>query len=132
MFNKIQTAAFVLLLSLLVLTTGCGARQVRLSAADEGKQVTIRSGELLVISLDGNPTTGYTWETQDLDTSLFRQVGEVKFDSSNPGLLGSGGVQTLTLAALKPGTTTLTLVYHRPWEKGVAPIQTFRVSVAIR
>ena len=132
MFNKIQPVVFALLVSLLVLTTGCGARQVRLSAADEGKQVTIHTGEQLVISLDGNPTTGYTWEAQDLDASLFRQVGEVKFDSSSPGLLGSGGVQTLTLAALKPGTTTLTLVYHRPWEKGVAPIQTFSITVTIQ
>ena len=132
MVNRFQTAIFVLLASLLALATGCGARQVRLSAADAGRQVAIRAGEQLVISLEGNPTTGYTWEAQDLDPAMFRQIGEVKFRSTNPNLVGSGGIQTLTLAALKPGTATLTLVYHRPWEKGVAPIQTFSLTVTIQ
>jgi inhibitor of cysteine peptidase len=123
---------YAALLALLVLLAACGARQAQINAADKDKQVTVDAGDQLVITLDGNPTTGYIWEVQDLDTSLLRQAGEPKFSSSNPDLVGSGGTQTLTFTALKAGTTTLTLIYHRPWEKGVAPIDTFSVSVTIK
>ncbi len=39
---------------------------------------------------------------------------------------------TLTFKALQAGTATLTLVYHRPWETGVEPIDTFTVTVTVR
>ncbi len=128
-FPNTRNALFVVLL--FALLAGCGPSQTKLTAADNGRQIAIQAGEELVISLDGNPTTGYTWETKDLDTSLFQQVGETAFTSSNPGLVGSGGTQSLTLKALKAGTASLTLVYHRPWET-VAPLQTFSVTVTIK
>jgi len=79
MFKKPQIHTLVLLAALLVLATGCRAGQVKLTAADKGKQVAVPAGGQLLISLEGNPTTGYTWEAQDLDTSLLKQAGEVKF-----------------------------------------------------
>ena len=95
------------LAAVIILITGCAPRQfqvsppeqVNLVASDNGENVSLFAGQELIIQLDGNPTTGYTWETKDLDTNLFRQVGDVQFTSSNPKLVGSGGVQTLLIQA---------------------------------
>jgi inhibitor of cysteine peptidase len=123
---------FIALMGLLILTTGCGQQKLALTAADNGSQVEVAVGQQILVTLDGNPSTGYSWDVKDLETSLLEQVGEAKFESSAPSLVGSGGTQTLTFKALQAGTTTLTLVYHRPWETEVEPIDTFSVTVVIR
>jgi inhibitor of cysteine peptidase len=112
--------------------TACSSRQTRLTAADNGKAVIVNAGEQIVITLDGNPSTGYSWEAKDLDASMFQQVGEAKFKNSNPALVGSGGTLTLTFKALKSGTATLSLVYHRSWETNVAPANNFTVNVTVK
>ena len=106
--------------------------QLPIAASDNGTKVTAFAGQELVITLDGNPTTGFTWEAKDLDPTMFLQVGETQFTSANPKLVGSGGTQTLTIRILKTGTATLTLVYHRPSETGVAPADTFSVVLLVK
>ena len=106
--------------------------QLPIATSDNGTKVNAFVGQELVITLNGNPSTGYTWETKDLDPTMFLQVGETQFTSSNPTLVGSGGTQTLTIRTLKTGTATLTLVYHRPWETGVAPADTFSVVLLVK
>ncbi|HEY5271277.1 MAG TPA: protease inhibitor I42 family protein [Anaerolineales bacterium] len=131
MLHKILSP--VLLAWVLVLATACSpTKPVTLTAADKGSQVEVKVGEQIVITLDGNPSTGYTWEAKDLDTTMFEQVGDSTFNSSNPGLVGSGGTLTLTFKALKAGSASLTLVYHRPWETGVDPTDTFAVTVTVK
>jgi inhibitor of cysteine peptidase len=118
---------------MLFLATACSqAKSVTLTAAEKGSQIFVKVGDQIVISLDGNPSTGYTWEAQDLDPTIFEQIGEVTFTSTNPGLVGSGGTLTITFKALKPGTAPLTLAYHRPWETGTNPIETFTITVTVK
>jgi inhibitor of cysteine peptidase len=132
MFTKLQILLLMTLVAISVMTAGCTPGLTSLTEAEDGKRIELNSGARLVITLEGNPTTGYTWEVMDLDASLFRQVGEIEFKSSNPGALGAGGTQTLTLEALKPGSATLTLVYHRPWETDVPPLHTFSITVTVK
>ncbi len=130
MTRKIQS--FFVLIMAAVLIAGCLPAQTKLSVADNGKTVTIQTGDRLVITLDGNPSTGYTWEAKDLDISMFEQVGEARFESSNSNLVGAGGTLTLTFKALKAGASALALVYHRPWETGVEPLEIFTVNVTVK
>lgn len=128
------------LAAVIVLTAGCGPQQVQMSppeqvnltASDNRGKVTLFADQELVIQLNGNPSTGYTWEAKDLDATMFEQVGDAKFSSSNPNLVGSGGTMTLTFRVLKTGNATLTLVYHRPWETGVAPVDTFSITAMVK
>jgi inhibitor of cysteine peptidase len=129
MLRKINL--FICLVTLLA-ASACAPAEVKLTASDNGGQVQVEAGSLIVISLQANPSTGYTWEPRDLDPSMFELVGEPRFESDNPALLGAGEVMTLTFKTLQAGTATLTLVYHRPWETGVEPIDTFTVTVTVR
>jgi inhibitor of cysteine peptidase len=120
------------LLFSVVLTTGCGPTQTQLAVADNGRTLKIKVDDQIIVALEGNPSTGYTWEAKDLDAGMLQQVGETQFKSSNPGSTGAGGTLTLTFKALRAGTSTLTLIYHRPWETDMEPQSTFAVTVVIK
>ena len=129
-----KTLLKIVLAIMLFMLTACGSppRPVSLTAVDKGTQVNMQIGEQMTVTLDGNPSTGYTWEAKDLDATMFQQVGDPVFISSNPGMVGSGGSLTLTFKALTAGKAVLTLIYHRPWEIGVDRTDTFSVTVTVK
>jgi inhibitor of cysteine peptidase len=124
-----------LVLASIVLAAGCGKATdaVELDAGDNGAQVTVEKGQTLVVTLDSNPTTGYSWAMVPTDDGILEQVGEAEF-SENPrskGKVGAGGTETLRFEAKKTGQTRLELVYRRPWEQGEKPLETFAVQVTV-
>jgi inhibitor of cysteine peptidase len=123
---------FTLLAVLLV--AGCtSAEEVRLDETDNGGQVTLDTGQTLVISLPSNPTTGYSWEVETIDAAVLSQTGEPEYVSEAEGdVVGAGGTETFRFEAEASGTLQLTLIYHRPFEEGVDPIDTFTVTVEVR
>jgi inhibitor of cysteine peptidase len=132
-----------LLAALLIPAAGCGEASpmsdytfaiVTLTDAYNGQTIPLIAGDTLVVRLDANPSTGYTWEAKDLDPQMLEQVGEPVFESADtpPDLVGAGGTLVLTFKVLQSGTTALTLVYHRPWETDVEPIQTFSVTLTVK
>jgi inhibitor of cysteine peptidase len=128
----IKIALFVLFVALLA---ACGKKEMSVGRAENGGTVELKTGETLMISLDSNPSTGYSWEIQETDETLLKLKGDPEFvqppDNGTP-IVGAGGTQVFRFEALKAGTTTLTLVYHRPWEKDVAPIDTYSLTVAVK
>jgi inhibitor of cysteine peptidase len=90
-------------------------------------------GELRV-ALAANPTTGYSWEVSGApDPAVLEQMGEAVYEASptDTMVVGSGGVMTFEFQAVGAGTTTLELVYRRPWEDGVEPIETVTIDVTV-
>ena len=104
--------------------------EVRLGANDNSGQVELYRGQDLVISLDGNPTTGYTWEVTEINAKVLRQVGKIEFQQESE-LLGASGMQILRFEAVGTGQTSLKLIYHRSWEKGVEPVKIFTLQVSV-
>jgi predicted secreted protein len=102
--------------------------EVTMSAFDDGHLFQLTEGQELVIELDGNPSTGYTWEVTRADGRILRQIGETEFQPQSQ-LLGAPGKQVLRFEAIGAGQTDLELVYHRPWETHIAPLNTFSVQV---
>lgn len=120
------------LLAVLVLTAGCNpSKEVALGAKDSGRQIEVKKGEPLVITLEANPTTGYLWEVVESDQRILRQMGETEFQPESDKI-GAPGLQTFRFEAQDKGDVTLELVYHRPWEKDVDPLETFSLQVTVR
>jgi inhibitor of cysteine peptidase len=122
----------IFLMGVLLPTSGCASGQTQLTMSDNGKAIDVKAGGQIEVELEGNPSTGYTWEAKNLDTRMLKQVGESKFKSSNPGLVGAGGTLTLVFKTLSAGKTNLELVYHRPWEKNVEPLNTYTITITIK
>ena len=96
---------------------------------------TIRTsvGQLFVIALDANRTTGYSWSVAD-PGSLVSCIGSA-YLATSPGRLGSGGQQLLIFRAASEGSGTLELRYVRPFDASPddnAKRVTFRFTVNAR
>ena len=124
------------LLSVLVLAVACGSSgEVSVGASASGGQAELERGQVLVVTLESNPSTGFRWEVVDLDESILRQAGESEFEVSDkrgPPPPGAGGHETFRFQAASAGQTTLQMVYHRPWEEGVEPLETFSLQVVVQ
>lgn len=101
-----------------------------ITEANAGETIELKVGQEFAVTLEGNLTTGYTWEMVSEQGALVEQVGEAEYESESD-LVGAGGHVTLNFKALNPGNQTLELIYHRPWEVDVAPIDTFTVSMVV-
>jgi len=101
----------------------------RFTLADDGMAVTLDEGGTLILDLEANPTTGYSWEIDAIDETVLRPDGEPVF-LNDSDLLGSPGTMTFTFEAAGEGETVLRLIYHRPWED-TAPLQTVTLSIAV-
>lgn len=119
-------------LAVLVLLANCRpSGEIKLDAGNNGSQIEIEQGQILVITLEANPTTGYTWEMIEGEEQILQQVGEIEFQPDSK-LIGAPGIQTLRLEAVNVGKITLKLIYHhRPWEENVDPLETFSVQVVV-
>ena len=149
MFSRRKTkwTSIAVLLILLVLAAGCGARGgasigsntveadtsgVALGVEDVGSTIELAKGQILIITLESNPSTGYRWEVVESDDAVLQQVGEVEFEVSDPRdppPPGAGGTEVFRFEARGAGEVTLKLVYHRSWEEDVEPLETFSVQV---
>ncbi len=98
-------------------------------------------GQLLAISLEGNASTGYSWEIEADGAPQLVLAPSPDTHTDTPAAAGSGDAPPLVGApstthwhfeAVQPGSTVVRLTYRRPWEKDVAPAKTaeFRVTVA--
>ena len=130
--NKFGFVALLTLIVALTLATACSPQQeVKASIADDGREKQLKKGQTLVVTLEGNPTTGYSWEVAGpLDEQVLRQAGEPEFQQESD-LVGAGGVQILRFEAVNAGKMTLKLIYHRPWEKDVEPLETYSIQVVV-
>jgi inhibitor of cysteine peptidase len=104
-----------------------------LSAADNGRQVTMAVGDSLKITLAGNPTTGFTWAVlpQSVNDQVLQASEAVRYIADQPQLVGSGGSFVYNYTALKSGVARLDFGYRRSWEN-VDPIQNWSVTVMVR
>jgi inhibitor of cysteine peptidase len=108
---------------------------VTISEANSGSDVSIEAGQKLIVSLQSNPSTGYSWFVSQVDSGLLRQTSgrSVRKKSKTPKqMVGAPGREVFTFSAEAAGITPLEMEYRRPWEKNVAPARTFSVQVIVR
>ncbi len=104
---------------------------ITVGAEDAGRTVKLYKGDTLVIALEGNPTTGYTWIPAAQDPALLSQVGDVEVTPQSEAP-GAGGTVVLHFNAVAQGQTVFKLEYKRSWETDVTPEKTFEITVLVR
>jgi inhibitor of cysteine peptidase len=127
-------ASFVAFLIAVVLLSVPSCRpggEVTVGEAENGSRVTLEVGQILVLILASNPTTGYQWEITELDQAIVEETDH-EYQADQPTLAGSGGKEIWRFQAQASGTTTLSLEYRRPWEENVEPIETFGIEVEVQ
>lgn len=105
-------------------------RQIQLTEADQGKNITINPGDSLIIVLDSNPSTGYDWKVKPVENPVLALESEPVF-KANSDKLGTPGRTSLTLKTVASGSQVITLLYQRSFEKDAQPAKTFTINVTV-
>lgn len=130
---KIFMPVFCFLLTSTLVMAGCAGK----TATSQIKQYTeattsiqAAAGEQFEIDLESNPTTGYSWEKNELYDKGMLEMTQSKYSPSLPQKIGSGGVQQYIFKALKAGSTQIKMVYKRSWESTTSDkTLTFNVTI---
>ncbi|MRR29915.1 hypothetical protein EG834_06260 [bacterium] len=89
----------------------------------------------MILTIDGNPTTGYTWEVESVDENVLKPAGKADYSTDfrlRPGMTGVGGTYKFKFTAVSAGSTTLKLKYWRSFEPENPPVETFEVTVNVQ
>ena len=131
----IRSMLLLALIAVIILSLAACSPPVRgplkLVELDSGCMVELCIGDKLQLVLGANPTTGYLWEMASKDVTVVKQAGEPQFEADSDAI-GSGGKVTLRFEAVAAGEELLQLVYHRPFETDLAPVNTFEVHVLVK
>lgn len=91
-------------------------------AAADMNEINVKKGEDFEITLDSNPTTGFSWAlAEDLDAKMIEEIDNVygsnnSDDNNNTPLVGAGGIETWTFKALDKGEATIKMKYCQPFD----------------
>lgn len=105
--------------------------EVMIVASDLGKTVVAHVGDMVLIRLAENPSTGYVWEMDTLDAQLIEIKGSEYQAAPGTGV-GRGGTRLFRLQAKAPGTAPLLLKLRRPWESEHEVADQLRVTLQIQ
>ena len=105
--------------------------QLTITQADRGKTFTVRRGDRIAINLAENPSTGYEWAIDKIDSQAMELEDSEFFLPENAGI-GGGGERIFTFRTKARGITRLQLKEWRPWEGDRSIIQRFEVTFQIK
>lgn len=103
---------------------------VNVGPAANGSQRRLHPGDVLVVRLPSNPSTGYSWKVRS-GTRTVLVVASRTYLPPKDERLGAPGKAVLRFRAVTAGKTVLRLAYVRSWEKGVVPARTFTLRVTV-
>jgi inhibitor of cysteine peptidase len=126
-----RTKVLVLLAAILFIKcSGVEVGSHEITKEQNNKLVNLPPGTYFSVKLPGNPTTGYCWKTASIDTAMIYPSGSYEYKASSD-LMGASGLFTLRFKALKTGSSFLKFYYLRIWEKGITPIDSFKVNINV-
>jgi predicted secreted protein len=134
------TICFSLFLAAVCLLSGCASgpslpsNAVQIGPSQNNSRVTLKPGQMLVIELERNPSTGYIWQliaevNQDVvlpDNTKTWQTSKQKSDEDNIS------EQYLRFVAQQPGETNIRLNYVQPGIGPSASAPTYTVHLVVK
>ena len=105
------------------------AEELLLTERDNGREVSLHSGQQLAVSLPENRTTGYRWDLEEENHRLL-EIREAEA-AEPPAAVGSGGRSRWTVQATAPGTARLRLKRWRPWEGDKSTVERFELTIRV-
>jgi inhibitor of cysteine peptidase len=113
--------------------SACGGRTPALKVSDPQFPIEVGVGKDFNIVLEANPTTGYHWAiVSELDQNMVQFVKTEYTSTSDPNLVGGGGLDVWVFKSVKTGETQITLGYYPPSNDPVDPQQTTTFTVVIK
>lgn len=109
-----------------------GGNVIILHKEDGGREVQVKSGDVIQVELQGAGGTGYWWYVSGLDAAHTELVSEETKAPSDKKLLGGPVKGIWRFKAKEPGRTELIMKYYRVWEGPGTAVDQFSVILNIR
>jgi len=96
-----------------------GSFECRYSLNSTSSELNYIPGTIIVVELESNPTTGYSWNLlKNYDEKLILSVENIFFqEENNKKSDGTGGIEKFVIqTSAETGVTDLQFVYKREWE----------------
>ena len=112
------------------LATGCTTEVKAYSDPEETIGISADREFIILIALESNPTTGYSWEAS-YDETMLELVEETYElgEYAEQGVVGAGGTELFRFRALESGEIEITMVYKRSWEAEVLDQKVFTIDI---
>ncbi|VVB68233.1 Chagasin family peptidase inhibitor I42 [uncultured archaeon] len=89
--------------------------------------IRAKVGQTFTVALPANPGTGYQWNA-DYDYYLL-SLESSQFEKASSERVGASGESIFVFKPLRPGKTTISLVYKKSWENIAADVRTIHVEI---
>lgn len=107
-----------------------GPRMVRVQEQDHGRTLRLSTGDQLIVTLETQPGTGFTWNLAPDSTPLLELQGKPEIESG-AGTAGRTDRITFRFTVRAKGEGKLELHYLRSWEKK-APMRVFQLQIKVQ
>lgn len=101
-----------------------------ITEAENGTNITLKTGENFTLNLTENPSTGYAWE---LNVTAGLNITSDNY-TQNPapeGMTGVSGVHSWIIEAIAAGDQQVNGIYKRAWENTTGTEQNFTLGVEV-
>ena len=100
-------------------------------ASDSGTTIDAERGQMIVVRLDSNRTTGYRWLVAATDSPIVTSLGDAMYveSATATGAVGAGGVEVWSFVVDRRGEQQLELEYRRPWEGATPAARTVTYTI---
>jgi inhibitor of cysteine peptidase len=109
--------------------------EITVGQAENNGQVEVALGGVLILKLEANPGTGYSWKMVKHGAGLLKSMGEPIFEpisDEKEKRIGAPAYQTFRFRAQSAGTELIEMHYTRIWEKEAKPLKKFCVTVHVQ
>jgi predicted secreted protein len=113
-------------------TMAAGNDATVLQGKDNGKEIQVKAGSMIRLSLEERGGTGYAWEFDQLDEQHFEVIKVETRPLVEKNRVGGPILKTWLLKAKNPGETRLSLDYFRSWEGRAKAAEHYLVKVRIQ
>lgn len=96
------------------------------------KAMRVPQGKIITLSLDSNPTTGFSWQLVKISDKKILEFVKKEYVPAAGGKAGSPGVEKWSFKTLKSGQVEVILEYRRPWEKNIPAEKREVYSIFVR
>ena len=100
------------------------------SEKDNRASVEVPCGATITIELKENPTTGYRWTISNIN-EVFLQPESDEFLPPDQTTPGAGGLRRFLFRAKSAGSTQLTLINKRAWQRDDQAVGDFNLIICI-
>ena len=101
-----------------------------LTKTDTGKEVRLKTGDMIEIELSGPGATGYSWYLDDVPAGIML-VSQTTQADREKGRVGGPVSYIFRLRADKPGISEIRILYYRPWEGKEKTIDRFSITLLV-